>query len=60
MLDAVAYGDMDRYRPDARPSEAVMETATTPWTASYRRRARADLGVVSRPVDANEANEECE
>jgi hypothetical protein len=35
MLDAVASGDMDRYRPDARPSEAVMETATTPWTASY-------------------------
>jgi putative nucleotidyltransferase with HDIG domain len=35
MLDAVACGDMDRYRPDARPSEAVMETATTPWTASY-------------------------
>jgi putative nucleotidyltransferase with HDIG domain len=35
MLDAVAYSEMDRYRPDARPSEAVMETATTPWTAAY-------------------------
>lgn len=35
MLDAVAHGDMDRYRPDARPSQAVMETATTPWTAAY-------------------------
>jgi putative nucleotidyltransferase with HDIG domain len=35
MLDAVATQDMDRYRPDARPSAAVMETATTPWTAAY-------------------------
>jgi len=35
MLDAVATGEMDRFRPDARPSAAVMETATTPWTAAY-------------------------
>jgi putative nucleotidyltransferase with HDIG domain len=35
MIDAVACGEMDRYRPDARPSAAVMETATTPWTAAY-------------------------
>jgi putative nucleotidyltransferase with HDIG domain len=35
MLDAVACGEMDRYRPDARPSASVLETATTPWTAAY-------------------------
>jgi len=35
ILDAVAHGELDRYRPDARPSEAVMQTATTPWTAAY-------------------------
>jgi putative nucleotidyltransferase with HDIG domain len=35
MIDAVANNELDRYRPDARPSEAVMEQATTPWTAAY-------------------------
>jgi putative nucleotidyltransferase with HDIG domain len=35
MLDAVVGSDLDRYRPDAMPSEAVMETATAPWTATY-------------------------
>jgi putative nucleotidyltransferase with HDIG domain len=35
VLDAVAGGELDRYRPDARPSAAVLATATTPWTAAY-------------------------
>jgi putative nucleotidyltransferase with HDIG domain len=35
MLDAVANGELDRYRPDARPSQAVLLAATTPWTAAY-------------------------
>jgi putative nucleotidyltransferase with HDIG domain len=35
VLEAVAQGTSDQFRPDARPSEAVLRTATTPWTASY-------------------------
>lgn len=35
MLDAVADGEYGRYRPDARPSEAVLRAATTAWTAGY-------------------------
>jgi putative nucleotidyltransferase with HDIG domain len=35
MLEVVARGELDRYRPDAPPSPAVLETATTPWAASY-------------------------
>ncbi len=34
MLSAVVTGASDRFRPDARPSEAVLRTATTSWTAS--------------------------
>jgi putative nucleotidyltransferase with HDIG domain len=34
-LAAVASSEPDRYRPDARPSEAVLRTATTSWTASH-------------------------
>lgn len=36
MIDAVASGDSDRYRPDARPSAEVLALATSPWNASYR------------------------
>lgn len=36
MLDAVAHGEADSYRPDSRPSAHVLETATTPWSPSYR------------------------
>lgn len=35
MLDAVANDGLDRYRPDARPSQAVLQTATTRWAATY-------------------------
>ncbi len=35
MLDAVAHGEFDRYWPDARPSQAVLQSATTPWAASF-------------------------
>jgi putative nucleotidyltransferase with HDIG domain len=35
MLDGVANGDTDRYHPDALPSQDVIRTATTPWTAAY-------------------------
>ncbi len=35
VLAAVAAGAPDQFRPDARPSEAVLRTATTAWTASY-------------------------
>jgi putative nucleotidyltransferase with HDIG domain len=35
MLDAIARGEFDRYRPDARPSHAVLQSATTPWVAAY-------------------------
>jgi putative nucleotidyltransferase with HDIG domain len=34
LLSAVAAGGSDRFRPDARPSEAVLRAATTPWTPS--------------------------
>jgi putative nucleotidyltransferase with HDIG domain len=34
-LDAVARGSIDGYRPDARPSPAVLRAATTPWTAGH-------------------------
>lgn len=34
MLEAVAQGVPACYRPDARPSEAVLRTATTSWTAA--------------------------
>jgi putative nucleotidyltransferase with HDIG domain len=33
-LAAIAAGAPDQFRPDARPSEAVIRAATTPWTAS--------------------------
>jgi putative nucleotidyltransferase with HDIG domain len=32
MLDAVAHGETDRFRADARPSQHVLDGATTPWT----------------------------
>jgi hypothetical protein len=35
VLAAVAAGAPDQFRPDGRPSEAVLRTATTAWTASY-------------------------
>ena len=35
MLEAVARGVLDCYRPDARPSEAVLRTATTSWAAAH-------------------------
>jgi putative nucleotidyltransferase with HDIG domain len=35
MLEAVANGVPDFFRPDARPSEAVLRAATTPWTPSH-------------------------
>jgi putative nucleotidyltransferase with HDIG domain len=35
VLAAVAAGAPDQFRPDARPSEAVLRTATTAWTATY-------------------------
>jgi putative nucleotidyltransferase with HDIG domain len=34
-LDAVARGSNDSYRPDARPSVAVLRSATTPWVAGH-------------------------
>ena len=34
MLDAVANDGLDRYRPDARPNQAVLQTATTRWAAA--------------------------
>jgi putative nucleotidyltransferase with HDIG domain len=35
VLSGVAAGAPDRFRADARPCEAVLRTATTPWTASH-------------------------
>ena len=35
MLEAVGHGAPDSYRPDARPSEAVLRTATTSWIAAH-------------------------
>jgi putative nucleotidyltransferase with HDIG domain len=35
MLEAVARGAPDSYRPDARPSESVLRTATTSWAAAH-------------------------
>jgi hypothetical protein len=34
ILEAVALGAPDSFRPDARPSDAVVRTATAPWTTS--------------------------
>ena len=35
LLEAVAHGAQDHYRPDARPSEAVLRSATTSWVATH-------------------------
>lgn len=35
MIEAVANGEMDRYRPDSRPSPEVLRAVTTPWTAAF-------------------------
>lgn len=36
MLDAVARGQANRYRPDGRSDLRVLQSATRPWTATYR------------------------
>jgi len=33
-LDAVAHGELDRYRPDGPPGHEVLCAATTPWTTA--------------------------
>jgi putative nucleotidyltransferase with HDIG domain len=35
-LEAVAAGTYEIGRPDSRPTERVVESATTPWTPTYR------------------------
>lgn len=34
MLDAVARGETEQFRADARPSQHVLDGATTPWTTA--------------------------